>query len=281
MSQLLKGAPVASKINEDTARRAEKLRQSGITPRLVILRVGEKPDDIYYENAAMKRCAGVGVDTDRVTMPSDISQDALIREVRRLNEDESVHGMLILRPLPRQIDDEAVREILLPEKDVDGITGLSLAGVFTGSGRGFAPCTAEACMEILDHYGVSLSGARTAVIGRSLVIGKPVAMLLVARNATVTICHTRTKDIPSIIAQSDIVVSAAGKIGTVKADMLSSKQVVIDVGMNTDEAGNLCGDVELLAAEVAAAVTPVPGGVGSVTTALLARHVVAAAEKSV
>ncbi|MEG0036014.1 MAG: bifunctional 5,10-methylenetetrahydrofolate dehydrogenase/5,10-methenyltetrahydrofolate cyclohydrolase [Oscillospiraceae bacterium] len=279
MSELLKGAPVAAAINERSQAALRRLLEIGITPTLALVRVGEREDDIAYENGAVKRCEKVGVAVSHIVLPENVSQAALLAKIEELNADESVHGVLIFMPLPKHLDGEAVRRALSPEKDVDGITSGSLAGVFTGSGEGFAPCTAQACIEILDHYGIDCKGKRAVVIGRSLVVGKPVSMLLMAKNATVTICHTKTLDLPSVTREADILIAAAGKANAVGADCLSAKQLVIDVGINFAD-GKMCGDVDFAAAEsVVAAITPVPGGVGTVTTSVLVSHVVEAAER--
>lgn len=279
MAELLKGAPVAEAINERSAELLNRLKARGITPTLAMLRVGEREDDIAYENGAAKRCEKVGVQVRRVTLPENVSQNELEEEIRRLNEDTDVHSVLMFMPLPKQLDSAAARRILSPAKDVDGITDGSLAGVFTGSSEGFAPCTAQACIEILDHYGIDCKGKRAVVIGRSLVVGKPVSMLLLAKNATVTLCHTRTVDLPHEAQNAEILIAAAGKAGTVRAEHLRDGQIVIDVGINFID-GKMCGDVDFAAAEqLSLSLTPVPGGVGTVTTSVLVSHVVEAARR--
>lgn len=282
MAKILKGAEVVSALNEKLKAEVASLVESGISPTLAILRVGEKPDDISYEKGAMKRCDTVGVAVKNVVLPENVEQETLIAELKALNADNSVHGILLLRPVPKHLDEEALRRELLPEKDVDGITDLSLAGVFTNSGEGYPPCTAQACMEILKHYNIDCDGKRAVIIGRSLVVGRPAAMLLMQKNATVTICHTHTADIENVVRSADIVIAAAGKIESVTADFLSPNQTVIDVGINwSDEKNKLCGDVAFEQAEpIVSAITPVPGGVGTVTTSVLVSHVVEAAKKS-
>lgn len=275
----LKGAPVAAAINERSQKELNTLTELGIMPALAIVRVGDREDDLAYENGAIKRCEKVGVAVTRVTLPETIAQDELINKITELNGDSSVHGVLILMPLPKQLDGEAVRCALKPVKDVDGITDGSLAGVFTGSGVGFAPCTAQACIEMLDHYGIDCKGKRAVVIGRSLVVGKPVSMLLMAKNATVTICHTKTVDMPSITKNAEILIAAAGKAKAIGAEYLSENQVVIDVGINFID-GVMCGDVDYDAAlPIVSAITPVPGGVGTVTSSVLVGHVIEAAKR--
>ncbi len=282
MAELLKGAPVAAALSEKMAADVAALKEQGVTPTLAILRVGQRDDDLSYERGAMKRCEKVGVAVKNVVLPADVDSDTFFATLEDLNEDDSVHGILMFRPLPRQLDGEKARKLLSPAKDVDGCTDGSLAGVFTNTALGFPPCTARAAMEILKYYGVELKGKRVAVIGRSLVIGRPVAMMLMHANATVTICHTRTVDVPSITKEADIIIAASGQMESVGAEYLREGQTVIDVGIGWNEAKQkLCGDVEFEEAEpIVAAITPVPGGVGSVTTAVLCKHVVEAAQRS-
>ncbi|MCL2342450.1 MAG: bifunctional 5,10-methylenetetrahydrofolate dehydrogenase/5,10-methenyltetrahydrofolate cyclohydrolase [Firmicutes bacterium] len=279
MAQILKGGPVAEALDTETAARAAALREKGVIPALAILRVGEKPDDLAYERGAVKRCGKIGVEARSVVLPEDVTQQALVDAVLNLDRDKGVHGILVLSPLPKHLDMDAVRASLIPAKDVDGITGGSLAGVFSGIKEGFAPCTAQACIEMLDFYGIDCKGRRAAVLGRSLLVGRPVAMLLMGKHATVTICHTRTVDTAKICREADIVVAAAGKMEAFGAEYFSPGQIVLDVGIHwSEEKNGLCGDVRFGEAEpVVAALSPVPGGVGSVTTSVLARHVVDAA----
>ena len=279
MAEIWKGGPAAAALSEDLKGRTAQLRQRGILPTLAILRVGERPDDISYETGAMKRCEKIGLGVKCFTLPSDCSREALLDTIRQINDDPGIHGCLLFRPLmDRALEAEACA-LLAPEKDVDGCTAGSLAAVFTGKGAGFPPCTAQACIELLDHYGVDLTGKRAVVIGRSLVIGRPVAMMLQARNATVTICHTKTADLGAVCREADILIAAAGRAGVVGAECAAPGQIVLDVGIHQRADGTLCGDVDLAAVEpIVRAVTPVPGGVGAVTTAVLAKHVVEAAE---
>lgn len=281
MAEILKGAPVAAALSEELIARAEKLKQAGSVPTLAILRVGERPDDISYETGAMKRCDKIGIAVKHFLLPENCTKERLLDTIREINADGSIHGCLMFRPLPDKDMEAAACALLAPEKDVDCMTSGSLASVFTGKGAGYPPCTAQACIELLDHYGVSLTGRRVAVIGRSLVIGKPVAMMLQQRNATVTMCHTRTVDMPGVCRGAEIIIAAAGKAGVVDRTFAAPGQVLVDVGINVDENGKLCGDVKFDEVEpVAAAITPVPGGVGAVTTAVLAKHVIEAAEKA-
>ena len=281
MAEILKGAPVAAALSEELIARAEKLKGAGTVPTLAILRLGERPDDISYETGAMKRCAKVGIEVRHFLLPADCTKERLLDTIREINGDSSIHGCLMVRPLPDKDMEAAACALLAPEKDVDCMTSGSLASVFTGKGAGYPPCTAQACIELLDHYGVDLTGKRAAVIGRSLVIGKPVSMMLQQRNATVTMCHTRTVDMPGVCRGAEIIIAAAGKAGVVDKAFAAPGQVIVDVGINVDENGKLCGDVKFDEVEpVAAAITPVPGGVGAVTTAVLAKHVIEAAEKA-
>lgn len=283
MAELLKGAPVAAALSEQMAEEIAALRSRCVTPTLAILRVGERDDDLSYERGAMKRCAQVGIDVRNVVLSADVDSETFFRTLDELNHDSSVHGILMFRPLPKQLDGEKARKMLAPEKDVDGCTDGSLAGVFTNTALGFPPCTAQAAMEILKYYGIDPKGKKAAVIGRSLVIGRPVAMMLMHANATVTICHTRTQDVPSVTKSADIVVAASGQMESVGAEHLREGQIVIDVGIGWNEAKQkLCGDVRFEEAEPAVqAITPVPGGVGSVTTAVLCKHVVEAARRTI
>lgn len=280
MAELLKGAPVVAAMNEALTREIQLLKQNNVNPTLAIVRVGEREDDIAYERGAIKRCEKVGLDVKQVPLPGDCTQEQLINELQNLNADALVHGVLLFRPLPKHMDDEKVRNTLSPEKDVDGITDLSLAGVFTGNGTGYAPCTAQACMEILDYYGIDVKGKRAVVVGRSLVVGKPAAMMLIGKNATVTVCHTRTANMQAECKNGEILIVSAGQPKIIGRDYLTPGQVVIDVGINVLEDGAMCGDVDFDAAqEIVGQITPVPGGVGTVTTNVLVKHVVDAAKK--
>ena len=282
MAMLLKGAPAAAALNEKSAALAAALTEKGIVPTLAILRVGAREDDLSYERGAMKRCAQIGVAVKNVVLPADVESDVFFATLASLNRDAGVHGILMFRPLPKHLDGERARKMLAPEKDVDGCTDGSLAGVFTNTALGFPPCTAQAAMEILKHYGIPLSGKRAAVIGRSLVVGRPVAMMLMHENATVTVCHTRTADVPSVTREADIVIAASGQMESIGAGYLREGQTVIDVGIGwNEEKQKLCGDVRFEEAEpLVGAITPVPGGVGAVTTSVLVSHVVEAAKRA-
>lgn len=278
MAKQLLGKEVTAAINEKIRADVEKLTKKGITPALGIIRVGEREDDMSYERGAVKRCETLGVSCKKFLLPADVSEEELLKVLDGVNHDDAVHGVLLFRPLPKHLNEERIINALNIEKDVDGITDGSLAGVFAGKPLGFPPCTPKACMEILDYYGIDCTGKKAVVVGRSLVVGKPAAMMLIKKNATVTVCHTRTTDMPSVVREADIVIVAAGKAKVVDGSYLRAGQVVIDVGINVNEDGKLCGDVNYEEAErIVDAVTPVPGGVGSVTTSVLVGHVVEAA----
>ena len=281
MAMILKGAPVVAAMNEATAARCEALKAKGIAPTLAVVRVGEREDDLSYERGVMTRCGKVGVAVKQYLLPADAAQEQLLGVIREINADPSIHGCLLFRPLPKQFDDRTVRAALAPEKDIDGITDGSLAGVFTNTAIGYPPCTAQACLEILKYYDIPLSGKRAVVVGRSLVVGKPAAMMLDRENATVTICNSRTQNLPALCKEADVVVVAMGKMGFIGGNCLREGQVVVDVGIHVNEEAKLCGDVRFAEAEpIVEAITPVPGGVGTVTTSVLVSHVVDAAEKS-
>lgn len=281
MAEVLRGKPAADALAAEVRARVEVLAARGIVPRLAIVRVGERADDLAYERNAVRRCEGLGIAVESIVLPADCSQGDAVAALQAVNADASIHGCLLLRPLPAHLDEAALCALLDPAKDVDGITEGSLYGVFAGAARGFAPCTAEGCLRLLDHYGVPLEGARVTVVGRSLVIGRPVAALLLGRHATVTIAHSRTADVAAACRGADIVIAAAGKARLLGADCAAPGQCIVDVGMNWDEdVAGFVGDVEFDAVEpLVAGITPVPGGVGALTTAVLALHTVQAAER--
>lgn len=281
MANILKGKPVADAITESLVPRIEALQAAGVEPMLAVIRVGAREEDLSYERGIVKRCELLGLGLKKILLAEDCTQDELIAAIEQVNADPEVHGCLMFRPLPKSLDEDAACAALDPAKDVDGITEGSLFGLFANRPKGFPPCTADACMQILEHYGCELSGAEAVVVGRSLVIGRPVSLMLQAADATVTMCHTKTKDLPAVCRRADIVVVAAGRAGVLGSDAVSEGQTIIDVGINWDEeAQKLVGDVRFDEVEpLVGAITPVPGGVGSVTTAVLAKHVVEAAER--
>ena len=281
MAEILRGAEVVRALNERTAAQVAALKEQGINPQLAIVRLGEREDELAYERGAMKRCEGVGVSVRQVIFPEQTTQEELVETIRALNADDAIHGVLLLRPLPRHIDDDVVRNALSSHKDIDGITDAAAAGVFTSRKGAFVPCTSHACMEILDHFGIELEGKKAVVVGRSLVVGKPAAMMLLDRNATVTIAHSRTCSLAEVVRNADIVIACVGRAKMITAEYLRAGQVVIDVGINVDETGALVGDVDFEAAQdIVRAITPVPGGVGTVTTSVLVKHVAQAAART-
>ncbi|MDR3239236.1 MAG: bifunctional 5,10-methylenetetrahydrofolate dehydrogenase/5,10-methenyltetrahydrofolate cyclohydrolase [Clostridiales bacterium] len=280
MAILLEGKKVAKALDERSCAEAAALIKAGVTPTLAIVRLGERADNAVYERAAVKRCESAGVSVKRLTLPQDAAQDELLAIIASVNNDSSIHGCLLLRPFPSSVDENAACAALAPAKDVDGVTSGSFAAVFSGGAgsAGFPPCTARACMEILSAYGIDPAGRKTVVVGRSLVVGKPVAMMLLQQNATVTICHSKTKDLAAVCREAEILIVAAGRRNLAGSAFFNANQTVIDVGINTGEDGRLCGDVDFAQAEpVVRAITPVPGGVGTVTTSVLALHTILAA----
>lgn len=277
----LTGKEVVAAMKEDLqARVARLVEANGKAPKLAIVRVGEREDDLSYERGATKRMESVGVDVEVFAFPEDVSGVELEACLRTINETADINGCLLFRPLPDHLDEDKIRNVLSGDKDIDGITDESMAGVYNLSGRGFSPCTPKACIRILDHYGYDLKGKRVVIVGRSLVVGKPLAMLCLARHATVTVCHTRTLDLPARVKEADIVFVAAGQAEMSGPEFFREGQVVVDVGIHVNAEGKLVGDVRQDEVEpIVAALTPVPGGVGTVTTSVLVDHVVEAAEK--
>ncbi len=274
--EILKGLPVANAINEKLMEQVKSIE--GPLPHLAIIRVGERPDDCSYERGAVKKMDKVGVRCTTYTFDADIDNETFQAEFDKINENPDIDGILMLRPLPKQLDEKQIENKIDPRKDLDGISPLNLAKVYAGDESGYAPCTAEAVIEMLDYAGIDIKGKRVTVVGRSLVIGKPVSMLLMKRNATVTVCHTKTVDMAGTCKNAEILVAAAGSARMIKKEYVADGAVVIDVGINVDDEGSLCGDVDFDAiSDIAAIATPVPGGVGSVTTSVLAKHLVKAA----
>lgn len=275
----MKGADVAKTMKEDLTGEARRLKDRGILPSLTIVRVGARPDDLAYERGARKRMEMIGIECKVVELPETITQAEFEKTFFKINEDPKVHGILLFRPLPGHLDEGPVVSRINPLKDVDCMCPVNIAKVFSGDETGHAPCTPEAVMEMLDYYKIDPKGKKVTVIGRSMVVGKPLSMMLLKRHATVTICHTRTKDLTVTCREAEILVAAAGKARMVTADMVGDGAVVVDVGINVDDKGNLCGDVDFEAAEPATSyISPVPRGVGSVTSSVLAKHVLKAAE---
>lgn len=282
MTRILHSRPVTEAIAKDLAHRIERLKILSIEPTLALVRVGSRPDDMSYERTAVRRAESLGITTRVYDLPETASQEKLLLQLRRINGDHHIHGCLLFRPLPERMEEKLVSDELAMAKDIDGISTASLGAVFTDAVEGFAPCTAEACVKMLDHYDIPVEGKHVVVIGRSLVVGKPVAMLLLRRNASVTICHSRTEDLAEITHTADIVICATGRPRAYDASYFKPGQTVLDVGINFDKDGKICGDVDYESVEsIVDAITPVPGGIGSVTTSITMEHVVKAAEKTI
>jgi methylenetetrahydrofolate dehydrogenase (NADP+)/methenyltetrahydrofolate cyclohydrolase len=284
MAKQLLGKEVNEALVASLQNRTAALREKGVTPCLGIVRLGENPSDLSYEKGATKRAEEVGVAIKNFILPEETTKEELLAVIDQINADDSIHGVLMFRPLPKHLkaDQDEICNRLDPRKDVDGMTDGSNAGVFMGKKLGFAPCTPAACMEILDHYGIDCTGKNAVVIGRSLVVGKPAAMMLMGKNATVTVCHTKTVDTPAVAREADILISAAGVLKSLTKEYVRPGQVVIDVSINWDEAkGGIAGDAVYDEVEpIVEAITPVPGGVGAVTTSVLIGHVVEAAART-
>ncbi|RQD69120.1 MAG: bifunctional 5,10-methylenetetrahydrofolate dehydrogenase/5,10-methenyltetrahydrofolate cyclohydrolase [Tindallia sp. MSAO_Bac2] len=277
MAELLKGKPVADAIVDALKNDTTVLESKDIKPCLALVRVGEKSDDVAYERAIVKRCDAVGITTTKVELPEEITQEDFLTQLGKVNEDQLIHGILIFRPLPKQLDEKVIETNIAPEKDVDCLHPENTAKLLTGDESGFVPCTPMAVMEILKHYQIPLEGKNAVVLGRSMVVGKPAALLLLQENATVTVAHSRTRDLEKITSGADVLVAAIGRSEFVREAHIKEGAVVADVGINVDENGNMTGDVHQEEAKrKAGSFTPVPGGVGSVTTAVLAKQVIKA-----
>ena len=270
----------ARSIKEELAKKVQLLAAEGLKPKLGIIRVGARPEDISYEKGIIKNCESIGISCEVTVLSDDISNEDFMKALEAANSDRSINGILVFRPLPAHIDEDRARNMINPAKDIDCMNPYNLAKVFEGDDSGFEPCTPAAVMEIIRFFGINLQGENVAVIGRSMVVGKPLSMMLLKENATVTICHSRTKDISSIVSRADIVVAALGKARAVGADYIKPGAVVIDVGVNGAPEGGICGDVDFeKVKDIASKITPVPGGVGAVTTLMLLKHVVEAAQQ--
>lgn len=279
MARIVKGVEISSAICDGLTETIEDLKKIGMIPSLAIVRVGEDESQIAYERGAAKRCTSLGIAIKMITLPESASEAQVTDQIKLLNDDAGTHGVLLMRPLPKQINEEAVRSVLAPEKDVDGITDQSLAGVIAGKKDTFSPCTAKACIEVLDYLGIDLKGKHVAIVGSSLVVGKPVGMMLLNRLATVTLCHIHTKDVPGECRRADIIIAAAGCRGLINEHHVRKGQIIVDVGINLDENGKIHGDVDASSVtDVVDILTAVPGGVGAITTSVLAKHVVDAAK---
>ncbi len=272
----LRGKKVSDGIKEYVSKELETL---SFVPKLAIVRVGENTDDMSYERGATKKLKSFGLDVASYVFPQDISDEDFKKAFKDINEDDEVTGILLLRPLPRTINEKDIENMIDPKKDLDGISPINIAKVFAGDTTGFSPCTAEAVIEVLKAYDIELTGKRVTVVGRSMVVGKPVSMLLLKENATVTMTHTRTVNLKKTCSDAEIVIAAAGRAKMLNSDYCGQDAVMIDVGINVDENGKLCGDVDYATLDgKASAATPVPGGVGTITTAVLAKHLIQAAK---
>ncbi len=281
MAEVLKAKPVADAMKADMIKRVEALKARGATPKLGIIRVGARPDDLFYEGGAKKTCAGVGMACEVFEFPEDIGQAAFEKAVSEISAKKDVNGILMFSPLPKHLDERKIRTLIPVEKDVDCLTTSGAAKVFTDDTTGFPPCTPSACMEMLKFYNIPIKGKKCVVVGRSLVVGKPLAMLLLREHGTVTICHSRTENLPGVCQDGEIVIAAVGKAKMLKGNFFKPGQTVIDVGINPDpdNPGKYCGDVDFAQAEpIVNKISPVPGGVGSITTSVLCKHTIMACE---
>lgn len=276
----LSGRPVADAMMNNIRERVVSLRERNVTPTILIVRVGDKPDDISYQRSAQKCCLSAGIAVKTAEFAADVPESDFLTAFGAAANDGAVHGILLLHPLPKHIDIEKVKNLFPRQKDVDCMLNRSLGRIFTNDGSVSPPCTAQAVMELLHYYGVKISGSNAVVIGRSMVVGKPLAMLLLNENATVTVCHSKTQDLQSITKNADIVVSTVGRAKMLNRGYFSAEQTVIDVGINVDENGNLCGDVDYEdVKDSVAALTPVPGGIGIITTRVLAQNLIDCCER--
>ncbi len=278
MAELYKGVLVAQSITEDLIQRCNNLKAKGVFPCIAMLRLGDSEADASYERNAVKRCEKIGIMVKYFNLPEKAQKSEILGAIKQINEDDSIHSCLMFRPIYDKDLEKEAADLLLPQKDVDCMTPISLSNLFLGSADGFAPCTAQACIEIIDYYGLDVSGKNVCVIGRSPVVGKPLSMMLQNRNATVTMCHSKTVGLEDIVKRADVVFVATGHVNTVKSNMVNDKQIIVDIGVNFVD-GQICGDVDFFGCEpIVKAITPVPGGVGAVTTSVLAKHIIEAAE---
>ncbi|MCD6261641.1 MAG: bifunctional 5,10-methylenetetrahydrofolate dehydrogenase/5,10-methenyltetrahydrofolate cyclohydrolase [Deltaproteobacteria bacterium] len=281
MAEILKGKPVADAMKEELTKKVEALKARGIVPKLGIVRVGARPDDLFYEGGAKKTCKAIGMESEVFEYPEDIDQAAFEKAITEVGSKKDINGILMFSPLPKHIDERKIRTLIPVEKDVDCLTLGGAAKVFTDDPTGFPPCTPTACMDMIHHYGIAVKGKRCVVVGRSLVVGKPLAMLLLREHGTVTICHSRTENLPDVCKEAEILVAAVGRAKMIKANYVREGQIVIDVGINADpdNPGKYCGDVDFAEVEpIVERISPVPAGVGSVTTSVLCKHTIMACE---
>lgn len=275
MSEILYGKNVALNLKEDMKKNIEDLKKKNIIPKVAIIRIGEKSDDIAYEKSIIKNCTNLGVNTETYKLEKSVSQNEMLNLIDKLNKDTEVNGILVFRPFPKHLDQELINSSISVKKDIDCMNPLNLEKIFEGKLDGFMPCTAEAVVEMLKYYNINLEGSNVVIINRSMVVGKPLSMMLLSHNATVTICHSKTKKLSSITKNADIVVTAVGKAKMIDQQYFSKDSVVIDVSINVDDNGKLCGDIDYDSVYgKVKSITPVPRGVGSVTTTLLIKNIV-------
>ena len=280
MSRLFDGKLVAKNIKEDMSVRICQLSEKGIIPKLLIIRVGERDDDLSYEKGILKNCRGLGIEAQVASLPAESDEASLSAALIAANNDDGIHGIMLFRPLPPHIDQEAIIRLIDPAKDIDCMSPQNLVKVFEGGSDSFVPCTAQAAVEVLKFYEVPLKGTKVAIVGRSLVVGKPLAMLLLDEDATVEICHSKTKDMAETTSGADVVIAAIGKAKFMDTRYFRTDAIVIDIGINDDGTGRICGDVDFEAVvDHVSGITPAIGGVGAVTSTLLLNNVVRACER--
>lgn len=281
MGEIIRGKLVADRITEEVKLNVESLKNEGFSPKLAILRVGNDPSDLSYERGALARMVKCGIEVEVFELSDDVSEDSLIAHLEYINNKQDINGILIFRPLPDHLDEDRIKHFISPAKDVDCFSPDNVAKIIEGDKSGFSPATPSAVVEILKFYKIDLSGKHCVVLGRSILVGKPVSMLLLGQNATVTICHSKTKDLRSICKMADVLIAAVGRAKMVDESFIKEGAIVIDVGINMDDEGNLTGDVNFESCiNKASMITTVPGGVGAVTTAVLAQHVLKACQDS-
>ncbi len=281
MAERLTGKPVADAMKEELTKKVEALKGRNIVPKLGIVRVGARPDDLFYEGGAKKTCSAVGMESEVFEYPEDIDQAAFEKAITDIGAKKDVNGILMFSPLPKHLDERKIRSLIPVEKDVDCLSLGGAAKVFTDDPTGFPPCTPTACMDMIHHYDIPVKGKKCVVVGRSLVVGKPLAMLLLREHGTVTICHSRTENLPGVCQEADILIAAVGRAKMINADYVKAGQIVIDVGINADpdNPGKYCGDVDYTQVEpIVERISPVPAGVGSVTTSVLCKQTIMACE---
>ena len=275
----LTGKPVVEHLRGNIKARVAKLKDRNIVPTILIIRVGNKEDDVFYERSILKNCSLLGIEGRVKELPENISMGELIKIIEDANDDESIHGIMMFRPLPEHLNQKEILEKINPKKDIDGMTPVNLEKIFEGDDSGFSPCTPKAVIEMLKYYDIPLQGANVVVAGRSQVVGKPLAMLLLKENATVTICHSKTKNMSSITSNADVVVAAIGKAKFMNEEYFTESSIVIDVGVNDDGNGKICGDVDYdNTFGRVKALSPPTGGVGTITTTILLEQAVKACE---